>query len=165
MYQILFTTNDNSGKTFAANVPARDAEFITEDLCFTGGFRRFGTDIYDEQISAKSYEGYGQFKSKKELLTWLFLNVFAPCKDFATMEDFTRYYNETLAEHLEAARIENACIDILYNDYTAGWENEKVYSKLRHYIDECISNDHQQHPDKAYLRRAIRRAFVELALA
>ena len=165
MYQILFTTNDNSGKTFAANVPAREAEFITEDLCFIGGFRRFGTDIYDEQISAKSYEGYGQFKSKKELLTWLFLNVFAPCKDFATLEDFTRYYNETLADYCEAARIENACIDILYNDYTAGWENEKVYSKLRTYIDDCISNDHQQHPDKAYLRRAIRRAFVELALA
>ena len=165
MYQILFTTNDNSGKTFAANVPAREAEFITEILCTAGGFRRFGTDIYDEQISAKSYEGYGQFKSKKELLTWLFLNVFAPCKDFATLEDFTRYYNEKLAEHLEAARIENACIDILYNDYTAGWENEKVYSKLRTYIDDCISNDNQQHPDKAYLRRAIRRAFVELALA
>ena len=165
MYQLIFTTNDNTRKTFAANVPEKDAEMIQERLSTVGGFTRFMVDVYDTQVTAKEYEGYGRFKSKKELLTWLFLNVFAPCKDFATLEDFTRYYNETLAEHLEAARIENACIDILYNDYTAGWENEKVYSKLRHYIDECISNDHQQHPDKAYLRRAIRRAFVELALA
>ena len=165
MYQILFTTNDNSGKTFAANIPAKEAEFITEILCTAGGFQRFDTDIYDEKISAKSYEGYGQFRSKKELLTWLFLNVFAPYKDFATLESFTQFYNEQLAEYLEAARIENACINILYNDYTAGWNNEKIYNKLRPYIADCISNDNQQHPGKAYLRRAIRRAFVELALA
>jgi hypothetical protein len=165
MYQLLFTTNDNSGKTFAANVPAREAEYITETLCTAGGFLRFGVDIYDEQISAKSCEGYGQFRSKKELLEWLYLNVFAPCKDFATLEDFKRYYSEQLAAHTEAARIENVCINILYNDYTTGWESENVYNRLRPYIADCISNDNQQHPGKAYLRRAIRRAFVELAAA
>ena len=165
MYQILFNTEDMTGKLFAANVPANEVEFITDCLADMGGFTRFGCDIYDEKISAKSYEGYGQFKSKKELLKWLFLNVFAPCKDFATMEDFTQYYNERLADYREENRIEDACLDILYNDYTAGWENETVYKKLRPYIDETISNDRQQHPNKAYLRRAIQRAFVELALA
>ena len=148
---------------FAANVPANEVEFITDCLAYLGGFTRFGCDIYDEKISAKSYEEYGEFKSKKELLKWLFENVFKG--SYKTLEDFTRHYNERLADYREENRIEDACLDILYNDYTAGWENEKVYKKLRPYIDEAISNDHQQHPDKAYLRRAIQRAFVEVALA
>lgn len=162
MYQILINTVDGKSKLFAANVPANEVGFIQEELRYDGDFTRFDIDVYDEKVSARSYEDYGRFLSKEAMLGWLYKNVFK--HDYKDLEAFKEHYRESLEEYREYERIKELCIDILYNDYTAGWENEKVFSRLYPHIIGCISDDNEQRPNKAYLRRAIRRAFVEYTL-
>lgn len=162
MYQILVNTADFSNKLFAANVPEKEVDFIKDEFCYDGGFTRFDVDVYNERVSAKSYEDYGRFCAKSDFLEWLYLNVFK--HDYKNLDEFKQHYTEQLAEFQEENRVKNICLDILYNDYTAGWENERVYDRLYPYIIGCIMDDNQQRPDKKYLRRAIRRAFVSCTL-
>lgn len=162
MYQILINTVDFNNKLLAANVPANEVGFIKDELRYEGGFTRFDVDVYDEKISASSYEDYGRFLSKEAMQAWLYENVFK--NDYKDLETFKEYYRESLDEYREDERIKNLCLDILYNDYTAVWENEKVFNRLYPHITSCMSDDNERHPNKAYLRRAIRRAFVEYTL-
>ena len=162
MYQILINTADSDVKLFAANVPANEVEFIKDEFRFEGGFTRFDVEVYDEKITAKSYEDYGRFLSKEAMLGWLHKNVFS--HEYKTLDAFRQHYHEALAEYREEERIKNLCLDILYNDYTAGWENERVFNRLYPHIISCIEGDNAKYPNKPYLRRAIRRAFVEYTL-
>jgi hypothetical protein len=93
MYQLIFCTNDNAKKTFAANVSQKDADFLTECLCKIG-WQRFLVSIYDDKVTAKNHEGYGYFHTKNELLKWLYENVFQYC--FKSLDSFKNWYQETL---------------------------------------------------------------------
>lgn len=162
MYQILINTVGGDMKLLAANVPANEVGYIQNELRYDGDFTRFDVDVYDEKVSAYSYEDYGRFLSKEAMIGWLYENVFS--HDYKSLGAFRQHYHEALAEYREDERIKDLCLDILYNDYTAGWENEKVFGRLYPHIIRCMGDDNEQHPNKAYLRRAIRRAFVEYTL-
>ena len=85
MYQLLFTTNVNERKTFAANVPEKEVPFLTETLPTYFGYQHYGVDIYDDKVSVKSYEDYGKFHTKKELISWLYENVFKYLLDISPL--------------------------------------------------------------------------------
>ena len=162
MYQLIFTTNDNTRKTFAANVPEKDAEMIQERLSTVGGFTRFMVDVYDTQVTAKEYEGYGRFKSKKELLKWLHENVFM--NDCKSLEEFTEEYRQILERYNDNTRLDNMAVDILYDDYLTGKDTVTVWKKIRGYVTCTMADYNCPRPSASRLRSFIRSAFVELAL-
>ena len=162
MYQLLFTTNVNERKTFAANVPEKEVPFLTETLPTYFGYQHYGVDIYDDKVSAKSNEDYGKFHTKKELLVWLYDNVFKYLLD--NIPSFEEWYKKTLDDVIQKNQIENNCMDILYDDYLTGKDTMNVWRKIGFYVWESIQNFNNMHPTKQHLREYIKHAFVNNAL-
>lgn len=162
MYQCLFTTNDGKNNTFAANVPNKEVDFLTETLPDYFGYLKYGTDVYDTKISAKEYKGYGKFHNKQELLEWLYENVFKP--DFKNLADFQQWYYSTMEEIKERTRIEDLCTDILYEEYFTGKNTMDVWRRIGWFVDDSIREYNNTHPTKNHLRKYVRMAFANYAL-
>lgn len=164
MYQLLFMTNDDTSKKIAANVPEKDASFLTERLNNLGGFTRYNVSLYDTKVTTKKYEDYGRFKSKQELLLWLFLNVFTDRKECKTMEDFTEQYRQMLERCENKKRLDNMATDILYDEYITGKDTFDIWKKLRWHVMDIMENYNCKRPTKDRLRSFIRLAFVKYVL-
>lgn len=162
MYQLLFMTNDNSNKTFAANVPNNKLDYITEYLSEFGGFVRYSTDIYDDKISAKEFEGYGKFHNETALKKWLYENVFHT--SFGCLDEFVQWYDSLFDEMQRNEKVKDICTDILYEDYNTGKYTMDVWRKLNYKVWDLISEYNVQRFTRGTLQKFIRRAFVDYTL-
>lgn len=162
MYQILFMTNDDSRNTFAANVPNNKIDFVTEYLSEFGGYVRFSSDVYDDKVSAKEYEGYGKFHNETALKKWLYENVFHT--SFGCLDEFVQWYDSLFDEMQKRDKVENVCTDILYEDYRTGKDTMDVWRKLQYKVWDQIGEYNVQQFTRTRMKDFIRQALIDYTL-
>lgn len=138
MYQLVFTTNDDRGAKFAANVSESVAMFLIDYVQYAGDFQRLYVDVYDDHVTAQSYEDYGMFQSLKYLIKWLYENVFMA--DFTSLDKFKSWLDESYKDWKHTNAIENLAIGILAKHYCRGSfvEADTVLKRISVYMPDSI---------------------------
>lgn len=150
MYQVLFYS-ETKGR-FAANISKEEYEFL-DDVALPC------PDLYDTKISAKSYNGYGDFKTRNELMHWLH-QVWSPNKKF---EDFMAQYNEDFDNYKKSMRISRICSGILYYEYNTGYSTDKCWRRIGGMVHRFLEQ-YNAEPTKPNLRKFIRFAMRDYVL-
>lgn len=160
MYQLVFTTNDDRGAKFAANVSESVAMFLIDYVQYAGGFLRLYVDVYDDHVTAQSYEDYGRFLHRKELLKWLYENVFMA--DFNNLDSFKSWFYSTYKEWKHDDAIEDLAIDVLmkWHCHDSYVEAESIWKKISGFMPHSIWKSSGL-PTTKEMKEYVKNAFVD----
>lgn len=149
MYQVLFS---NRGDTFAANISKVEYEYLSEATSIQ-------PDLYDVKVSAKSYDGYGDFKTRDELLRWFHEKWYQNMK----FDEFISKYESGFENYKRKMRINRVCSGILYYEYNTGVDTEECLRRIGGMIHHFIEQ-YNVEPTKQNLRKYIRFAMRDYIL-